>query len=73
MASRCPLCHGRIIKAAEGDRCMNARCENAKGLTQAEGIPCPRCGERATYSGLDLYGQPHYVCQSCGNKRKLSE
>ena len=73
MATRCPLCNGRIIKGAEGERCMTASCENASGLKSAEeGIPCKKCGETMTYRGLDTYGQPHYGCQACGSKQKLS-
>lgn len=69
---RCSICNGRVILAPEGPRCMNPRCEGAKGLQKdAEGVSCQKCGEQMHYRGMDSWGQPSYACSACGTNVKL--
>jgi hypothetical protein len=67
---RCPVCNARMGEGADGSlKCMNPRCQGAAGAG-GRTVQC-QCGEAMQYTGLNSWGEPNYVCHSCGETTKL--
>jgi hypothetical protein len=65
MATTCPVCNGRTIKASTGVRCMKSDCEGNAKLSELEGIMCEECLTEMDFKGLNSWGEPNYTCPAC--------